>query len=77
MANENTLVRTTIELKRDFDEQHQSYFKLIIGTDPDTRVIITDSNLESLLTDLPNVLSTVINSQVIIETFSTKEVMIS
>jgi len=77
MEKGDTLISTTIELKREFDDHHQSYFKLIIGTDPDSRVILTDSSLESLLDDLPNVLSTVINSQVLIEAFSTKEEIVS
>ncbi|RMI03355.1 MAG: hypothetical protein D6681_10095 [Calditrichaeota bacterium] len=70
----DSLLETRIELQRVYDEsQHKTYFKLIIGADPDTRVIITDQNIETLLQDLPNVLSTVIHSQVLMETLQTKE----
>lgn len=77
MEKETVLVSTSIELKREVDDQQNSIFTLIIGTDPVTRVVLTDSNIEALLQDLPNVLLTVINSQVLIETFSNKEENVS
>lgn len=73
MAKEANLLKTHVELKREYDEDQICYYKLIIGTDPETRVVITDSNLEHLLNDLPNFLSTVIHSQVLIENTPSKE----
>ena len=65
MKNDSTLLKTSVELQRETDANDEAYFKLVIGTDPETRVTITDRDLETLLNDLPNCLSTVINSQVL------------
>ncbi|RMF58809.1 MAG: hypothetical protein D6748_07790 [Calditrichaeota bacterium] len=71
------LLKTSVALYKEYDSNQNVYFKLIIGTDPETRVIITDSKLDLLLSDLPNVLATVINSHVIIETEETMEEKVS
>lgn len=68
-----SLLNTSIELKREFGDDQTVYYKLILGTDDETRVVITDQHIENLLTDLPNFLSTVIQSQVLIENISAKE----
>ncbi len=73
MAKEVSLLKTHIELKREYVDNQVFYYKLIIGTDPKTRVVITDSDLEHLLNDLPNFLSTVIHSQILIENIPSKE----
>ncbi len=65
MKNDSTLLMSSVELQRETDDNDEAYFKLVIGTDPETRVTITDRDLETLLNDLPNCLSTVINSQVL------------
>ena len=67
MAKDASLLRTSIELRREYRGNHTCYYKLIIGTDPATRLVITDQNLKNLLKDLPVFLSTVIQSQVLIE----------
>lgn len=67
MSLTTCLLKTSVELRREYDEQRRCYYKLIIGTDPETRVVVSDDNVQSLLEDLPNLLSTVIQSQVLIE----------
>ncbi|NIU00647.1 MAG: hypothetical protein GWN01_06825 [Nitrosopumilaceae archaeon] len=73
MHSESSLLNTSIELKKEHLPHQNIYYKLIIGTDPETRVVLTDEHLETLLNDLPQVLSTVIHSQVLMETPQTKE----
>ncbi len=68
MIQEESLLQTKIEMLRVKREDQTWYYKLIIGTDPDTSIIITDTDFKALLSDLPNILSTVIQSQVLVET---------
>lgn len=63
----NTLLHTDVALVRRFTAEGTCYFELTIGTDPETSFSVSDVNLQSLLEDLPNILSTVIQSQVLIE----------
>lgn len=82
MAQEVSLLKTSVELTREFGEgqidgngagnSEHFYYRLSIGTDPHTRVTITDEDPEALLNDLPNILSTVIQSQVLMETIHNK-----
>lgn len=73
MKRESSLLKTQIELKREISENNVCYFKLIIGSDEDSRIVITDPALQNLINELPHYLSTVIHSQVLIDNFTTKE----
>ncbi|NOX36669.1 MAG: hypothetical protein GXO78_03950 [Calditrichaeota bacterium] len=68
MIREESLLQTKIEMLRVKRDDKEWYYKLIIGTDPETSIIITDPDFHALLSDLPSILSTVIQSQVLIET---------
>ena len=73
MGKGSSLLNTHIELKREFDDNQACFYKLIIGTDSDSQVVITDSDLARLLSDLPNFLSTVIHSKMLIENTPNQE----
>ena len=73
MQKVTKLISTEIELFREINENNQTFYKLVIGTDPQTRLVMTHTDLENLLGDLPNLLSTVIHSQVLIENLSPQE----
>lgn len=61
------LVSSSIALSKEQTDEGQICYKLIIGTDPATNVVIVDDQLDAILQDLPKILSTVIQSQVLIE----------
>ncbi len=68
MVQKETILQTKIEMLRVKRDGKEWYYKLIIGTDPETSIIITDPDFNNLLSDLPSILSTVIQSQVLMET---------
>lgn len=61
------LLETTVFLVKDMDENNRPYYQLTIGTDPDTRIIITDQEVENLLNDLPKFFYNIIHTHVLIE----------
>jgi len=67
------LLNTTVSLEEVREENNQIYYKLIIGTDPVTRLVITEDNIEALLKDLPRIFSTIIHTHVLIEKSQIKE----
>ncbi|MGH1366545.1 MAG: hypothetical protein ACRBF0_23490 [Calditrichia bacterium] len=63
----SNLLNTSVKLNRLFTSEGNCYYELSIGTDPETSFNVSDISLEALLAELPNILSTVIQSQVLIE----------
>lgn len=59
MAQDVSLLRTSIEVGREYRNSHACYCKLIIVIKPASRIIITANNLRTLLKNLPNLLSIV------------------
>lgn len=72
MFKDNKMLNTSIELKQTYGENDSSYYSLSIGSDPETRMVISEENLDNLLSALPSFLNTVIQSQVTVETNSAK-----
>lgn len=72
MFKDNKILDTSIELKQACSENGSAYYSLSIGSDPESRVIISEDNLDNLLNALPSFLNTVIQSQVTVETNSAK-----
>jgi len=67
MEKSRELLQTTVKLSRHYSEKEGQFYTLQIGTDPETNIVITDSDIEGLLRDLPRIFSTIINTQVLIE----------
>ena len=72
MFKDNKILDTSIELKQAGGENGSAYYSLSIGSDPETRMVISEENLDNLLSVLPSFLNTVIQSQVTVETNSAK-----
>ncbi len=70
---ERNLLETTVMLTEVREKNHQTYYKLTIGTDPVTRLVITEDNIEALLQDLPKIFSTIISTHVLVEKSQIKE----
>lgn len=67
MTRDVSLLKTSIELTRERQSNNGCYYKLVIGANPSTRVVITNQSLKSLLKDLPDFLSTIVHSQIQID----------
>ena len=67
MNAEVNMLRTSIGLKREFTTDGDAYFVLEIGMDPETRVSIVEPDMNTLLTNLPEYLTTIIQTQILID----------
>ncbi|MCB0263606.1 MAG: hypothetical protein KDE52_08830 [Calditrichaeota bacterium] len=61
------MLQTSIGLKREFTTDGDAYFVLEIGMDPETRVSIVEPDMNTLLTNLPEYLTTIIQTQILID----------
>jgi len=59
MAQDVSLMRTSIEVRREYRISHACYYKLIIVIDPASLILIIIKNFKNLLRILPNLLSIV------------------
>ncbi|MCB0267584.1 MAG: hypothetical protein R3C26_15430 [Calditrichia bacterium] len=67
MNAEVNMLQTSIGLKREFTTDGDAYFVLEIGMDPETRVSIVEPDMNTLLTNLPEYLTTIIQTQILID----------
>lgn len=54
MFKDNTILDTSIELKQTCSDSGSAYYSLSIGSDPESRVVISEENLDNLLNVLPS-----------------------
>ena len=64
MTRDVSLLKTSIELIRERRRDNGCHYKLVLGGNPSTSVVITNSNLKNLLKDLPVFLSNIVHSQI-------------